>query len=150
MQFNLFAEDPIATSIAMVPMPWIGFFDRQRELQTPLLPNVDRTVDEEDGEVYEDSLMLWKNEDWGTGSEVQKAKKNDEKSPWAGKNPVMACRVGQKSLTGQYCAQLGEMNSDISIVGIAYSPDGRTLATVSDDGMLRLIDVMEERCALPV
>ena len=111
MQFNLFAEDPIATSIAVVSMPWTVFFDRQRELQTPLPPTVDRTVNEEEGEIYEDSLMLWKNEDWGSGTEGQKGKKNDERSPWAEKNPIMACRVGQKSLTGKYAVQQGEMRN---------------------------------------
>lgn len=102
MQFNLFAEDPVAASISTSPMPWTTFFDRQRELQTPVTPNLnlDRAADGEDGQIYEDSLMLWKNEDWGTVPETQKGKK-EERSPWAGKNPIVACRIGQKGLTGE-------------------------------------------------
>lgn len=99
MQFNLFAEDPIV-AVSISPMPWTSFFDRQRDVQVPVTPSLDRTMDDGDGEIYEDSLMLWKNEEWGAVPEVQKGKK-EERSPWAGKNPIMALRVGQKSLTGK-------------------------------------------------
>ena len=145
MQFNLFAEDPLAPSVAASPLPWVTFFDRQRDLQVPLSPNANQTTvnGEEDGEVYEDSLILWKNEEWAT-NEVQKGKK-DERSPWAGKNPLVACRIGQKALTGVSDFWLSGGRGIEGVTGLAYSPDGRFMAVVSDDGMLRLVDVQEER-----
>lgn len=81
-------------------MPWTTFFEAQRDTQVPVTPSMNRTADDGDGKIYEDSLMLWKNEEWSSVPEVQKGKK-EERSPWAGKNPIMACRVGQKNLTGE-------------------------------------------------
>lgn len=149
LQFNLFAEDPIAT-ISSSPLPWVSFFERSSAATVPLESANGGTsngtsgtngttganggaggvggTSEEDGEIFEDSMMIWKNEDW---AQLQNANKKGEelgRSPWAGKNPTAAIKVGRRNMTG-----------------MAYSPDGRLLATVSDDGMMRLIDVAEER-----
>ncbi|ORY22031.1 WD40-repeat-containing domain protein [Naematelia encephala] len=119
LQFNLFAEDPVATAV-MAERPWTTVFDRQAPVKLVL--------DGHDEETYEDSMVLWKNEDWAQLSvEGQKGKK-EERSPWAGKNPVAACRIGTKGITA-----------------MAYSPDGQWLAVTSDDGCLRLVDVASER-----
>jgi hypothetical protein len=139
MQFNLFAEDPV-TTISASPLPWIAFFDKQREMQVPLSPTVETpsrlanpptangtglgivngggsgigsgngngngsangeagTVGAE-GEVYEDSMMIWKNEDWAQ-LQIPLGKKDEWRSPWAGKNPTAVTRIGRKSVTGE-------------------------------------------------
>ena len=55
------------------------------------------TVSDERGEIFEDSMMLWKNDDWSQLQiPVEKGKKDDGRSPWAGKNPTAALRVGEK------------------------------------------------------
>jgi hypothetical protein len=118
-------------------MPWVTFFDKQRELQVPLSPSADRppntpgaasstsnvngssgsgngsanesgsrlalglglsngSVDEG---VYEDAMMIWKNEDWAQ-LQLPTGKKDEGRSPWAGKNPTAAYRVGRKAING--------------------------------------------------
>lgn len=154
IQFNLFAEDP-----ALPPagpsgqtMPWTAFFERQQAEQVPVTPIAenhpgDQEKSEKDthpkGEVYEDAMIIWKNEDWSLNQSDKK--KGQELSPWAGRNPTAASKVGRGTITGQQAHFRAVLCTQLTGIASAYSPDGRWLAVVSDDGMLRLIDVTEER-----
>lgn len=122
LQFNIFAEDPIAAAIPG-DKPWMA------NLNAEMPPSPTVAVDE-DG--YEEKMLLWKNEDWAQLSvEVQKGKK-DERSPWAGKNPTAAVRIGNKSVTGEFGAVL--MKYLVSPVAERHSPGlfpGWSLALIS-------------------
>lgn len=159
MQFNLFAEDPVST-ISNSPLPWVAFFERQGEMAAPTSPT--SPIANGDGgaatalgpEVFEDAMMTWKNEDWAQLAQVQQQQKRGkeaelERSPWAGKNPTAACRVGSSPIKGTcHCPRYGRRNylsRGLTQTAMSYSPDGRLLAIVSEDGLLRLIDSVEER-----
>ncbi|KAK4686140.1 catabolite repression protein CreC, partial [Tremellales sp. Uapishka_1] len=119
LQFNLLLDDPVA-AVTASPMPWKTFF-AQSQLSSP--QESFTTPSLEDGEqVFEDQLLTWKNK----AEEV--VEKGKDRNPWAGKNPVGAAKLGTQAITA-----------------VQYSPDARLLAAVSDDGMLRLLDVQEER-----
>lgn len=49
-------------------------------------------------------MLSWKNEEFGNLSDVgpagKKGKGQEERSPWAGRNPVAACKIGGKGMTG--------------------------------------------------
>jgi len=97
MQFNLFAEDPIAT-ISNSPLPWITYFDNHAAVETNGV----------DGDESGETLITWKNEDWAQLQSIQdrsgkKGNLNEaERSPWAGKNPTAASRVGTKPIRGEF------------------------------------------------
>lgn len=100
MQFNLFAEDP-ATIVSNSPFPWITKFESSSAPNTDTLATV---PEDSEAEGSSESLMVWKNEDWAQLTTVRAGKKMEEseRSPWAGKNPIAAYKVGKKPITGQY------------------------------------------------
>lgn len=98
LQFNLFAEDPI-TSVSNSPFPWVSRFETH--------PNANNIPGGEGSESSDESMMVWKNEDWAQLLVPQaaggKRKEGDpERSPWAGKNPTAAYKVGKKAITGEF------------------------------------------------
>jgi hypothetical protein len=101
MQFNLFAEDPV-TTVTNSPLPWVTHFEGQ---PTHSVNGNGNSHAEDEGEEGEGgSLMTWKNEDWAQLAQAQPAKRKEgeaERSPWAGKNPTAAYKVGKKPLTGE-------------------------------------------------
>ena len=55
-----------------------------------------------ENEDYEDRMLIWKNEDYGQVP-VEKTKKTEQNiSPWAGKNPIAAIKVGLKPLSCRF------------------------------------------------
>ncbi|KAL7420546.1 hypothetical protein Q5752_004497 [Cryptotrichosporon argae] len=162
LQFNLFAEDPTPAKDTAPVLPWPAKFDSQIDIDLLVVRDgtsvpgppgrklaskrrgtrraagqtgADGAQSEgepaagEVDELVKDRLVFWKNEEWDLANN-ERDKKEREKYVWAGKNPIAACRVGRKGLKA-----------------VAFSPDGKALAIVSDDGMLRIIDVQEERLA---
>ncbi|ORX37128.1 WD40-repeat-containing domain protein [Kockovaella imperatae] len=164
LQFNMFAEDPVLPPAnSTTPMPWTTQFERQEEQQsqgertsTPLPgsrlanehPELEKIASDNEPQstaapqagptgmtnsrqVYVEwveKLLAWKNEDFGSLAELSKMKKGEERGTWVGKNPIAAFKVVKQGLSS-----------------LAYSPDGRYLAAVAEDGMLRLVDVAEEK-----
>ncbi|WVQ84387.1 hypothetical protein IAT38_006539 [Cryptococcus sp. DSM 104549] len=154
LRFNICLEDPLNLT-KETPIPWNRYFDAEfarrggggvsvggssAKLGSAGAPGVGGSAsgtatgtatasgstrggfDDE----QEDEFLKWKNEDW-LGTEKEKANKDKTAVQWAGRNPVSAIRIGK-----------GKIN------GIAYSPDAKFLAAISEDGNLRLIDVAEE------
>lgn len=144
MQFNLFAEDPMSSATSS-NVPWDKFFASATDGEATgsvcgsgkgsLKGSGRGSTDDE----FRDQLIIWKNEDFDTPLEKGKEK---DRSPWAAKNPTAVWKLGKRSVTGEPppAWQLARLTA-----GFAYSPDGKLLSVVSDDGMMRLIDVNEER-----
>lgn len=137
LKFNLFAEDPVATTIDLKNMPWNTYFDRQMGISEPGTPGPGDLASKshkkmQNGlkdDVDENSMLIWKNEEFGNLAELtKKLNKGEERKPWAGRNPMGAMKLGKSAINA-----------------LTYSPDARTLAVVSEDGALRLVDVEDQR-----
>jgi hypothetical protein len=97
LQFNLFAEDPVAAIISTSPMPWTTAFEKETGQEDEAGVN-----DERKGE----KLLVWKNEDFGNLGDIRKGGK-EERPTWAGRNPMAAYKVGKvKNLTGESCFEI--------------------------------------------
>jgi hypothetical protein len=101
MQFNLFGEDPV-TTVTQTPLPWKTYFDTHYETLGKLPLDTDKRAGPgagEEKEVYEDSMLVWKNEDWAVQLS-EKEKKAENRNPWAGKNPCAVTKIGKKGISG--------------------------------------------------
>ncbi|WWD18757.1 hypothetical protein CI109_103212 [Kwoniella shandongensis] len=137
LRFNLFAEDPANLSTAQVK-PWETYLkDEQARLSastsrvainSSTAGSTKNGSSEAGDSEISDELIRWKNEDWALLSPENARSKDKVTSIWAGKNPIAAVKIGKS-----------KVNS------MTYSPDGRFLAVVSEDGCLRLVDVAEEQ-----
>jgi hypothetical protein len=103
MQFNLFGEDPV-TTVTQTPLPWKTYFDTNYETLGKLPLDTDKRAAPgggEEKEVYEDSMLVWKNEDWAVQLS-EKEKKGENRNPWAGKNPCAVTKIGKKGISGTW------------------------------------------------
>lgn len=150
LRFNISLEDPI-NAANITSRPWDVFFDRVLLATTngpdPSLSShsgtglyLDREQDVE--------LLKWKNEDWVAGVEAERAKDKNA-IVFTGRNPVAALKIGGARINGKClsCSSLFFLFivNLRRIIALAYSPDGGKLASVSSDGLLRVIDTSEER-----
>jgi hypothetical protein len=53
----------------------------------------------EEKDIFEDAMLVWKNEDWAVQL-TEKEKKAENRNPWAGKNPCSVTKIGKKGITG--------------------------------------------------
>jgi len=100
MQFNLFGEDPV-TTVTQTPLPWKTYFDTNYETLGKLPLDTDKRAGTggEEKEVYEDSMLVWRNEEWAVQLS-EKEKKVEGRNPWAGKNPCSVTKIGKKGISG--------------------------------------------------
>ena len=105
MQFNLFGEDPV-TTVTQSVLPWKTFFEDHLESDGQVLLDVDKRNagtghgGGEDRDVYEDSMLTWKNDEWAVQL-TDKEKKAENRNPWTGKNPCAVTKIGKGNLTGE-------------------------------------------------
>lgn len=165
VQFNLFGEDPLPI-VQSTAYPWTTYFEENDDV---VELDVDKRAaygasssgggaaggtsaagahshqGEIKEEVHEEVMITWRNEDWAVQL-TEKEKKMENRNPWAGKNPCAVTKVGKKPITGRLSALWNSGgNARANASGLAYSPDGRTLAIISEDGMVRLLDTIENR-----
>ena len=100
MQFNLFGEDPV-TTVTQTPLPWKKYFDTNYDTLGKLPLDTDKRTGTggEEKEVYEDSMLVWRNEEWAVQLS-EKEKKVEGRNPWAGKNPCSVTKIGKKGISG--------------------------------------------------
>ena len=126
--FHLFAEDPSEAGMAVinsVPRPWDSVFEEAELLAAAKASANPAAAGERSA--FQDRVIEWKNTEWAVPADQRD--KRGEKYPWAGKNPLSVARLG----------------TDSTLTGMAYSPDGRYLALITRDGLLRLLDTEETR-----
>lgn len=70
-------------------------------------------------------MFVWKNEDVAPT-------KGKSGSPYAGKNPIAVWKLGEKLIRGMEVA-----------------PDGKSLAVVSEDGSLKIVDTVSAKYVRP-
>ena len=102
MQFNLFGEDPI-TTVTQSILPWKSHFDTNYETKGILPLDIDKRPGAGgaagEDEVFEDRMLVWKNEDWAV--QLTDKEKKEGKNPWAGKNPCSVTKLGKKGISGE-------------------------------------------------
>jgi len=104
MQFNLFGEDPV-TTVTQSVLPWKTHFDTHYETKGVLPLDIDKRPGAGAGagapedEVFEDRMLVWKNEDWAV--QLTDKEKKEGKNPWAGKNPCSVTKLGKKGISGE-------------------------------------------------
>ena len=101
LQFNLFAEDPVMTTISMSPMPWTTYFERHEATDTASGNSGKPGEEGGDGEEINEQMLKWKNDEFGSLGEISRRGKGEERSPWAGRNPLAACKIGRRGQTGE-------------------------------------------------
>lgn len=150
LRFNISLEDPI-NAANITSHPWDVFFDRVLLATTnghdPSLSSDSGTGLSLDRE-QDVELLKWKNEDWVAGVESEKPKDKNA-IVFTGRNPVAALKIGDARINGKCLSCSSFLFLFIvnrrRIIALAYSPDGGKLASVSSDGLLRVIDTSEER-----
>lgn len=154
--YALDRDDPppsVATSVA----PWLRFFDRQPASRRGTTDSAAALSDfgpqssrkpshgsEMEAPLAQQAMQTWRNEEVPTG-------KSSTTSPWALKNPIAVWRMPMKRMKRE--SRLGIEQAVIfpadhcvcSVSEFEFSPDGQLMATVSEDGCMRLIDVANER-----
>jgi hypothetical protein len=105
MQFNLFGEDPI-TTVTQSILPWKSHFDTHYETKGILPLDIDKRLGLGLGalagaeeEVFEDRMLVWRNEDWAV--QLTDKEKKEGRNPWAGKNPCSVTKIGTKGISGE-------------------------------------------------
>lgn len=114
MQFNLFGEDPV-TTVTQSVLPWKTFFETHLDTDGQILLDIDKrntgtgtglgNAGGDEKEVYEDSMLTWKNDEWAVQL-TDKEKKAENRNPWTGKNPCAVSKLGKRNITGESRSQV--------------------------------------------
>ncbi len=88
-------------------------------------------------------MFVWKNEE-------PVDSKGKGVTPWGGKNPVAVWRIGSKNVKracdiSRMSVKTFSLFSTPMSTEFEFSPDAQSMAVVSDDGTLRVVDVGSER-----
>ena len=123
MQFNLFGEDPI-TTVTQSVLPWKSHFDTHYETKGILPLDIDKRVGSSEEEVFEDRMLVWRNDDWAV--QLTDKEKKEGRNPWAGKNPCSVTKIGTKGISGEsspmfdLCRWLTEKEWHIRLMDVGY------------------------------
>ena len=50
--------------------------------------------------MFEDRMLVWRNEDWAV--QLTDKEKKEGRNPWAGKNPCSVTKIGTKGISGEF------------------------------------------------
>nr|ODN80233.1 hypothetical protein L203_05821 [Cryptococcus depauperatus CBS 7841] len=128
LRFNLTLEEPLNVTQSAVK-PWTDYFERTWAERLSESLDGSATNTKTENTAVQSELLKWKSDDWAApiSEKTEKAKDKNQLS-FVGRNPVAAMKIGKNKINA-----------------LSYSPDAKMLAVASDDGLLRIIDVGEER-----